>query len=285
MREAKQYRMDPKAIIVRADRDLPLNAAGLEMIRQSVRETGEIRDAIHVRKVKDGVELIDGLHRREAAILEGLAEVEVKERACTLEQARLMQADANVTFTHMSAVDLAVGLASRKRHYEALYPETKHGIAGSVGKHDLQRTLMSFADFMADVVEVTPRQIRRIVAAGEALTSADVTALRKIDKPVRMNDLYVIAKAKGDDQKRQIIDAIAAGNAKSASDAMRALKEPNPPVQDPVEAAFKALRQAWARAPKDARRRFVSAERREIDGLLQDVITDDLRDYVEGGDT
>lgn len=104
-------------ITVRDDRVTPLNEDAVKLILQSAEETGEIRDPIHLRKVKGGFELIDGRHR--LAVAQRLEHDDILAQVwnCTLEQARLMEADANVTFTHMGAVDLAVSLAERKRAY------------------------------------------------------------------------------------------------------------------------------------------------------------------------
>ena len=268
-------------IKVRDDRVTPLNDDAVNLIVHSVEETGYIRDAIHLRKVKTGYDLIDGQHRLAAAQRLGHEDIVAHVWNCTLEQARMMEADANVTFTHMGAVDLATSLAARKAAYEKLHPETTRGVAGGMARHGQQVTEMSFAEFIAAVVGVTPRQIRRIVAAGDALDQRAVIALRKAPKRVVMNDLYQLAKAESADERNYIVKMLVSGEAKNVSAARRVYAaEKNgekPVVKDPVEDSFKALLTAWKRAPKAAKRRFVAACTEEIYPLI--VAT------YEGGDT
>lgn len=255
-------------IMVRDDRVTPLNADAVKLIMQSAEETGEIRDPIHLRKVKGGFELIDGRHRLEVAHQLGHDDILAQIWNCTLEQARLMEADANVTFTHMGAVDLAVSLAGRKRAYQKLHPETTAGIAGASARWKMQPTEMSFASFISEVIGVSRRQIERVVAAGEALDQAAVVALRKAPKRVVMADLYEIAKADGTDEQSYIVKSLVSGEAKNAAAARRTFaaeaKGEKPTLKDPVEEAFKALLNAWKRAPKAAQRRFVAATASEL---------------------
>ncbi|WP_456386100.1 chromosome partitioning protein ParB [Profundibacter sp.] len=259
-------------IKVRDDRVTPLNDDAVRLIMQSAEETGEIRDPIHLRKVKGGFELIDGRHRLEVARRLGHDDILAQIWSCTLEQARLMEADANVTFTHMGAVDLAVSLAERKRAYQKLHPETTAGIAGASARWNMQATEMSFASFISEILGVSRRQIERVVAAGEALDQAAVIALRKAPKRVAMADLYEIAKVDGPDEHAYIVKSLVSGEAKNAAAARRSYAaEANgakPTPKDPVEEAFKALLTAWKRAPKVAQRRFVAASQKEIYPLI-----------------
>lgn len=259
-------------ITVRDDRVTPLNEDAVKLILQSAEETGEIRDPIHLRKVKGGFELIDGRHR--LAVAQRLEHDDILTQVwnCTLEQARLMEDDANVTFTHMGAVDLAVSLAERKRAYVKLHPATAQGVAGGRLRPGEQATEMSFVKFIAEIIGVSRRQIERVVAAGEALDQPAVIALRKAPKRVAMADLYEIAKADGADEHDYIVKSLVSGGAKSAGAARRAYaadangEKPTP--KDPVEEAFKALLNAWKRAPKEAQRRFVAASQAELTPLI-----------------
>ena len=255
-------------IMVRKDRVTPLGEDGLSLILQSVEETGEIRDAIHLRKVKGGYELIDGLHRLEVARRTGRETIRAQVWHCTLDQARLMEADANVTFTHMNAVDLAVSLAGRKRSYLKLHPETARGVAGGRLCPGEQATEMSFVKFISEVIGVSKRQIERVVAAGEAMDQKAVLALRKAPKRVAMGDLYQIAKAHGPEEREYILKSLVAGQAKNAAAARRAFaaekRGEKPTVKDPVEEGYKALLTAWKRAPAAAKRRFVDELQADI---------------------
>ncbi len=263
----KLITLDPHSIIVRSDRVTPLNEQSVDVICQSAAETGFIRDPIHVRKTGKGHELIDGRTRLEAACRLSL-EISAFEWHCTLEQAQLMEADANVTFTHMAPIDLAVSLAARKAAYIRLHPETKRGMAGALARHGgVQVTEMSFASFLAKIVGVSERQIMRVISAGEALDQSDYLALRKSPRRVAMNDLYELAKIPDDEERSHVVEALAKGEAKSAADARRTFNAAPKPPKDPVEEAFQALLSRWERSPMAVRRRFVAAIEEDLSAM------------------
>ena len=270
MHDAKLLYLNPAEVKVRDDRVTPLNPDGLEVILASVRETGKIRDAIHVRVVKGGHELIDGRHRLEAALIEGYDSIPCFAWRCTREEARLMEADANVTFTHMDPVDLAVSLAHRKEAYERLHPETKRGVAGGKARWGEQTTDLSFANFVATLLRMSPRNVQRSIAAGQTLTSDDVNRLRQSPKPISRSDIEKLAKIGEADERQFVVNALANGDAASVSKAQCLYRDEPVQIKDPVDEAFKSLRQAWARAPKVARRRFIETEYRDLIGLIGD---------------
>jgi ParB family chromosome partitioning protein len=262
--------LDPHSVVVREDRVTPLNEQSVDVISQSASDTGFIRDPIHVRRTGKGYELIDGRTRLEVAKRLGL-EINAFEWSCTLEEARLMEADANVTFTHMAPIDLAVSLAARKASYVRLHPDTKRGMAGAAARHGgMQTTEMSFASFMAKIVGVSERQIQRVISAGEALNQNNYLALRQSPRRVAMNDLYEIAKIPETEERSHVIEALAKGTAKSAAEARRSHNAAPVAPKDPVEEAFQALLSRWERAPMAVRRRFI------------DAIGDDLAEMQEG---
>ncbi len=253
----------------------PLNKDAVQVIRQSVYETGQIRDAIHVRKLRKGYELIDGRHRLEVAREMGWPRIRAKVWYCTREEARLMEADANVTFTHMAPLDLAMSLAARKAAYLKLHPETKAGVAGAMARHGQQRKNISFADFIAAVAGLTPRQVRNIIAAGERLTDEEARQLAGAPKRVAMKDLIEIGKIGEPEERAYVVRALAAREAKNATAARkawgRAQHGEEAEAADKVDAAHKALVAAFRRAPAEAQRRFVATESARIFRYLKEL--------------
>ena len=262
-------------ITVRDDRVTPLNDDAVKLIAHSVYEEGGFRDAIHVRKLRKGYELIDGRHRLEVALEMGWPRIRAKVWYCTREEARLMEADANVTFTHMAPLDLAVSLAERKAAYLKLHPETARGEAGAEARWKMQATKMSFASFMADVVGMSVRQIERIIAAGEHLTDEEARQLAGAPKRVAMKDLIEIGKIGEPEERAFVVRALAAGEAKNATAARkawgRAQHGEEAEAADKVDAAHKALVAAFRRAPAEAQRRFVVSESARIFRYLQEL--------------
>lgn len=93
----QQNRVKVAEVIV-ADRLRPLSEAGVQSLIASFEQTGVMKDAIHVRKKKDGkLYLVAGLHRLELGRRLGWEEIEAKVWAeCVDDWARLMEIDDNL---------------------------------------------------------------------------------------------------------------------------------------------------------------------------------------------
>lgn len=255
--------------IIVADRLRQTSPAGVEAIRASYRETGQQLQAIQLRKKGDRFYLIDGGHRFEAASLEdGWNDLKADIYECTDDEARLMEIDTNLASATMSALDTCVFLAERKAVYERLHPETRGGVAGGLARHHSATELSSFADTVAEKMGITPRQIRKIVSTGAALSGEHVAALRKAPSAVTLKDLQTIVGIDDEKVRSFVVNKLGAGQAKKASAALAEFKvsaggSKVAPL-DPTEQSALALQQGFVRANKAARRRFVELE---LDGL------------------
>lgn len=254
------------------DRLRPVSEAGVASLLASIEETGVMKDAIHVRKKKDGsLHLMAGGHRLEAARRLGWDEIEAKVWAdATDDWARLMEIDDNLAGAEMSPLDTAIFLARRKEVYERLHPETKAatGAALVAKRWDTADTMsaVSFVTATAEKFAVSERHIRRMVAAGQKIGAGHTGELRKAPRPITLKDLVEISKITETGEKYAVIEALSKGTAKSAAEARRSFKARESgveaPVQDPVETQFLALMTAWNRAGAAARKRFLD----EIEG-------------------
>ncbi len=254
----------PVAEVIVRDRLRPVTEAGVQSLLASIAETGVMKDAIHVRKKKDGsLHLIAGGHRLEAARRLDWKMIEAKVwTEVTDDWARLMEIDDNLAGAEMNALDTAVFLATRKEVYERLHPETKRGVAGGLARQGAASELSSFADATAEKFGMTARQVQKIVAAGTKLGPDEVAKLRAAPRAVTLKDLTEIAKIGPAPERYDVVARLAEGRAKSAADARRALRlerEGEAPVQDPADQQFMALQAAWNRAGAKARNRFVDA--------------------------
>lgn len=261
----------PVADIDVSNRLRPVSEAGIESIMASIQETGVMKDAVHLRQKKGGkLILIAGGHRLEAAKRLGWAEIEAKVWAdVTDDWARLMEIDDNIAGAELSPLDTAVFLAERKRIYEKLHPETKHAVGSALAAKRWDATELgsvAFATATAEKFGMTDRQVRKIVAAGGNLDPRDIMLLRQAPKPVTLKDLTEIAKISGPVERYDVVAALSEGRAKSAADArrLRNAASGDTPVEDPVEAAFRALDKAWQRAPMAAKKRFLFERASEV---------------------
>ncbi|MFN3973440.1 MAG: ParB N-terminal domain-containing protein [Gemmobacter sp.] len=249
----------------------PVSEAGVTAIMASIAEVGVMKDAIHVRRRKDGrLVLIAGAHRLESARRLGWDEVEAKVWTdVTDDWARLMEIDDNLAGAELTPLDTAVFLATRKEVYERLHPETKRGVAGALARWDAtEPSSVAFVAATASKFGMSERQVYKIAAAGSRMRPDQAAMLRAAPRPVTLKDLIDIAKLADTGERYAVIDALAEGRAKSAAEARRVFRaardgtEPQP--KDPVEEAFKALSTAWARAPMAAKKRFLLERAREV---------------------
>lgn len=255
----QQNRVKVADIVIR-DRLRPVTEAGVESLIASISETGVMKDAIHLRKKKDGsLHLLAGAHRTEAARRLGWDEIEAKVWTdVTDDWARLIEIDDNLAGAEMNALDTAVFLATRKAVYERLHPETKRGVAGAMGRWDAtEPSSVAFVTATAEKFGLTDRQVRKIVAAGVKLGPDEVAKLRAAPRSVTLKDLTEISKICAATDRYDVVRLLSEGAAKSAAEARRSLKPGAvSPVKDPVDEAFKALLTLWKRAPVAARQRF-----------------------------
>ncbi|NTT88523.1 ParB/RepB/Spo0J family partition protein [Tabrizicola fusiformis] len=265
----------PVAEVIVRDRLRPVSDAGVESLIASITEIGVMKDAIHVRKKKDGqLYLMAGGHRLEAARRLNWVHVPAKVWTdVTDDWARMVEIDDNLAGAEMNALDSAVFLATRKEVYERLHPETKRGVAGGLARQGSASELSSFAAATAAKFGMTARQVQKIVAAGTALSPRDVAHLRQAPRPVSLKDLTEIAKIGDPVERGDVVLRLSVGNAKSAADARRSLRVEGglqAPAKSPEDQALLALTSAWARAGKAVLRRFIDQEFGEIAPLVAD---------------
>lgn len=268
-----QQRTVRVADVVVGRRLRPVSAAAVESLAASVAETGVLQAAIHIRKKKDGsLHLIAGAHRLAMAVKLGWSDIEAKVWTdVTDDWARLMEIDDNLAGAEMNALDTAVFLATRKAIYEKLHPETKWGVAGGLARQKSATDIMSVASFAATTAEkfgLTDRHVRRLIAAGSALHPDQVAALRGAPGPVTLADLQALAKADAV-QRGVAVEAFAAGRVRKLAQALKPAV--SAPVKAPVEGTFKALRDAWTRASKADRKKFLGVEGKVIFDLLREL--------------
>ena len=254
----------------------PVSAAGVATLRASIAEIGQITSPITVRQLRRNGEvfyrIIDGAHRHATALELGWAEVPVRVYECTDDQAKIMEIDGNLAGAELNPLDNAVFLATRKRVYERLHPQTKAGVAGAAARWDATDTMSAaFAQVTAEKFGLTERHVRRLVAAGARLGSDEVAKLRQAPRQVTLKDLQDIAKIKAAPDRYDVVAALAEGRAKTASAALKALQAPvETPEKSPADEQLSALLKAWDRAGMAALRRFVAERFDALEPLVVD---------------
>jgi ParB family chromosome partitioning protein len=256
-----------RIITVPETRLRPVSEAKVTALIQVI-GAGVFLGAITVRRVGTENLLIDGAHRLEAMKRLGRETIAVDVLECTAAEARQMEITGNLT-AGMTPIQDAIFLGVYQDEYEKLHPETKRGVAGALAKQGVQGKNSSFADLIAESRQITPRQVRNVIAAGRALTVAERAALQAVPHRIAISEIEKLGKIGEDGQRARAVGSLLAG--KRVADALRAekagAKDAEAADDAKVEAAFKALSTAWNRAPKAARRRFVDGIRAEIDAM------------------
>jgi ParB family chromosome partitioning protein len=188
---------------------------------------------------------------------------------CTAAEARQLEITGNLT-AGMTPIQDAIFLGVYQAEYEKLHPETKRGVAGGLARQGQQHASAHFAELVAETRQISPGQVRRVIAAGRALTVAERAALQAVPHRIAISEIEKLGKIGEDGQRARAVGSLLAG--KRVADALRVekagAKDAEAADDAKVEAAFKALSTAWNRAPMAARRRFVAGIRDGIDALL-----------------
>ena len=249
-------------ITVLTDRLRPLSEAKVAALLQVIGE-GVFLGAVTVRRAGKVNTLIDGAHRLEAMRRLGRETIRADVLDCNAGEARRLEITGNIT-AGMTPLQDAIFLGVYQAEYEKLHPETKGGVAGALARHGLQGKNSSFAEVIAEARQITPRQVRSIIAAGRALTRDERDALQVSSRRIAISEIEKLGKIGDQPLRARAIEALLEGKkVVAALKAAKAEETGEPPVKDPVKAAFIALSKAWARAPMAAKKRFLMRHRSE----------------------
>lgn len=243
--------------IAEGDRLRPVSEAEVSALVELIGEFGHTTPIL-IRRKKTGFALVDGAHRLEATRRAGLGRIAVRVYEMTDLDQRELEASQNLTAA-MSPLEDAVFLAAWRKAYQEKHPEAARGVAGALAKNGLQRNFSSFAEMVARKRGIGTRQVNKITALGEKLNREDRDTFYRSGYQPTISDLQALGKIGDSDARRKAIASLAAGEAKNAAHAIKALKPASEaPVKDPVEDQLKSLKTAWNRAGMTARRRFVA---------------------------
>ncbi|WP_322895210.1 MULTISPECIES: ParB/RepB/Spo0J family partition protein [unclassified Yoonia] len=245
------------------DRLRPVDITSVEVIAHSIEEHGLLYPLTVRRMPKGRFELVDGGHRFAALLGLNHKMAPVRCYEGPAPSIRMIEIDANLARADLSDLDRAIHLASRRKEYLAEHPETAQGKAGAAARWNdpAELPLHSFAKMTAEQTGLNERKIRRYIEAGAELDKVLAEKLRSAPTRVTLNDLLAFAKAEPK-LRAPAIARFASGDVKKIAHALKTVS--STAVKDPVERAFKRLKEAWDRAPKSARKRFMSHEASEI---------------------
>jgi len=209
----------------------------VEQLADSIRELGLLNPIT----VTPGGVLLTGYHRLEACKLLGWEEIPV----CVFEHEgeaeelplwwELVEIDENLIRNDLELLERCDQESRRKRVYETLHPETKHGgdrRSESSGNHC---HLKSFADDTADKTGVTARTVRQEVQIAEKILPEVKAAIRGTELADSKTDLLQLARLPHEKQLR-LAQKVVSGEAKSIVDASRLVKREDVAIEPPQSA-------------------------------------------------
>lgn len=243
------------------DRLLPISPAHVEGLAMSMAENG-LMTPIEVRLDGDEYFLTSGAHRLAAAAHLGWTEIEA---FClggmTDDEYRLREVDENLIRQTLNPLNRAISLAERKRIYEAKYPETKKGAHGGRGGAWNENETISFSKAAAEMTRLDERSIQYAVSIAENIPPEIRKRIAGTRIAEKQSDLLALTKRTPPDQEK-IVDALLRETDPAGSVAAAIGEIDGHAVgKSPEEKQLAALRQAWNKAPKKVRDRFLDGLR------------------------
>lgn len=172
--------------------------------------------------------LIAGYHRLTACTSLGWSEIEVNMVNLEALRAELAEIDENLIRSELHYIDRAEHLQRRKEIYEAMYPETKAGLAQAIGMNraignNVGDTLSpTFTEDTASKIGVSERTVERSIQLAKTFTPEERKVIKSSAMP--QTDATKLARLKPV-ERTVILERVFTGRAQSVEDASRQIKE------------------------------------------------------------
>lgn len=270
----REVRLD--AIVV-GERLRPVTEAAVASIMASIGELGVAMVPIALRQVRhqgNALKLMAGGHRVEVYRRLGFETIRADIWDCTDNWARLAEVDENLANAELSTLELAQFLAERKRVYERLHPEGRHGFKGALKRWDKNADdTVSFASAISGQRGTSVRSIQRLARYGWNLSPAAAEILRGLPKPVTHRDLKALTTGTTPEEMTRAAAHLRDG-ARSGAEALalvRGRTVGKPPVDKGDDDTASELLARFRRAPMEARRRFLRAAWEQFPKVMSDA--------------
>lgn len=243
----------PLELIDAIDRLREVDEAYATVMAASFVERGQ-RTPIEIVRRGDRFRLVFGATRYRAAQIAELPTIKAVITEADDAELRLREIDENLIRNELTALDRARFLAERKRIYEALNPEAKHG--ANRFTRDANLATLSFSADIAEKTDLSERTIQRAVALAEALSPDVVKALQHTPLARNQSALETLAKHPAKRQEAAVSLLLAEENpAKSVNEAFDRLD--GRAVKPAEEKHLSKAVDLWGRMSAKDRRAFL----------------------------
>lgn len=244
----------------------------VETLAKDMAVNGQLQPIVVVEEENGRFSLDDGALRVAALRQNRVDEVDARvtpAKWLSADQRRLREIMANLNRDDYTALERAEALAELKRVYEALYPDTRKGVAGGKARQKTATEIFSFAVAAAEATGLSDRAIRLAVAMINGLTDASKTRLRGTVFEQKQCDLRALSELDAGIQEKAL-DLLLLQPAKASSIAEAiALAEGRKP-DAPEEKAYRTVLDKWSRFEIKQKRGFVRQYKAEIISILRE---------------
>jgi len=244
-------------ISIRDDRLRSVDESAVTALRNDIEANG-LNQPIMVRTLKNGrFELIDGGHRLEAVVLLGWTEVRALVTRCSVEDARLRTALANLTRAELTMLDRALHVWRVKSVWMKQHPERQHGGFRKEGECQVAAAA-TWTEAIPGKAGVSDRTLADSAKIGKEIYGPAATLLVGTETADSQKELLALIKY-GPDLQRAIAEKIAAGEASSVAQGA-ALVAGEPEVEELISPVVKQVNKMWTSWEKmedEAKQQFI----------------------------
>lgn len=244
-------------IAIRDDRLRAVDESAVTALRNDIEANG-LNQPIMVRMLKNGrFELIDGGHRLEAIVLLGWTEVQALVIKCSVEDARLRTALANLTRAELTMLDRALHVWRVKSVWMKQHPDRQHGGFRKAGECQAA-TVSTWTEAIPGKAGLSDRTLARAAEIGEKIYGPAAGFLVGTEVADSQKELLSLIDY-GPELQRGIAKVISAGEAKTVAQgaalvvgAPEAAPEPMPVVKQ-----VNRMWSAWENMVDEAKKEFI----------------------------
>ena len=248
-----------------SDRLRPVDIAWAKVIAASMAEQGQMQPIEVLPPGEDGkYKLVFGAHRVAARRLNGETAVDAVLFEGSLAEARLREIDENLANADLNDLDRAIFLGERKRLYEELHPQTRHGKGRQKGQVADSATILRFTLETARLMKKSERTIQQLVHRYDNLVPSVRARIRGTWLASVGKELDAIARLKPEEQAK-VVEMLLRDKdpEQTVSAALAKSRGVVPRPVDDADAQFSKLVLLWGKTGRDARERFRAFVARE----------------------
>lgn len=261
-----------------------ISEAQVEALVSSIGDVGLLNPVtVYARSIirsglsSDGYGLVAGAHRVEACRRLGLVDIAAQVVDLSELERQIAECDENLCAATLSKSERALFTKRRKDAYEALHPETKHGVIGNGREKSRQLGDSTDDRFTADTAAKTgqsERAVQRDAERGAKISERALSLVKgtHLDTGKYLDGLKGVAP---DAQVEKVKTDLAAER-----DKRKPVTPPSAPRNDYeiINQQHKALLSAWEKARPEAREKFLE----DIGAIIDAPVFDSSRTGVLG---